>query len=194
MLGCACFLLQAAKTCSAAVPLCPACALPGLYLPLRCVNSPISLGARSSQHRIYRDIRFSSDKTPYKCNFAFTTSRGGRKGIWAKYHLYIEPGFSVLACGLWQPDKPVLERLRARILASTPGPGPLRAAITNPEFVALFGPAERASDGSRQNVFGYNDELKVAPKGIEKTHPQIDLLRLRTIAVVKPWVSLQGDH
>lgn len=104
--------------------------------------------------------------------------------MWAKYHLYIEPGYSLIACGLWQPDKAVLQRLRDRVLG-TPGPGPLRNAISRPEFVALFGAAQPGPNGRRQNVFGHSDELKVAPKGIEKTHPQIDLLRLRTIAVVK---------
>ncbi|GMK54461.1 hypothetical protein CspeluHIS016_0110470 [Cutaneotrichosporon spelunceum] len=142
------------------------------------------LPAKDVCHRIYRDVRFSSDKTPYKCNFAFTTSRGGRKGIWAKYHLYIEPGYSLMACGLWQPDKVLLQRLRNRILGN-PGPGAFRDAISRPQFVALFGAAEPGENGRRQNVFGHDDELKTAPKGIDKTHPQIDLLRLRTIAVVK---------
>jgi hypothetical protein len=82
----------------------------------------------------------------------------------------------------------VLQRLRDRVLGN-PGPGPLRDAISRPEFVALFGPAQPGPNGRRQNVFGHNDELKVAPKGIQKTHPEIDLLRLRTIAVVKQWVS-----
>ncbi|CAK9786604.1 hypothetical protein CC85DRAFT_290700 [Cutaneotrichosporon oleaginosum] len=146
------------------------------------------LPARDICHRIYRDVRFSSDKTPYKCNFAFTTSRGGRRGIWAKYHLYIEPGYSLIACGLWQPDKAVLQRLRDRLLGN-PGPDPFREAISKPEFVELFGPPQ--PNGRRQNVFGHSDELKVAPKGIEKTHPLIDLLRLRTIAVVKHFTDDQ---
>ncbi|BEJ16433.1 hypothetical protein CspHIS471_0510380 [Cutaneotrichosporon sp. HIS471] len=149
------------------------------------------LPAKDICHRIYRDVRFTADKTPYKCNFAFTTSRGGRKGIWAKYHVYIEPGYSIMACGLWQPDKTLLQRLRDRILGS-PGPGPLQDAISRPEFVALFGPAEPDKvKGKRQNVFGHDDELKMAPKGIDKTHPLIHLLRLRTIAVVKHFTDDQ---
>ncbi|BEI85586.1 hypothetical protein CcaverHIS002_0509870 [Cutaneotrichosporon cavernicola] len=149
------------------------------------------LPAKDICHRIYRDVRFTSDKTPYKCNFAFTTSRGGRKGIWAKYHVYIEPGYSIMACGLWQPDKTLLQRLRDRILGS-PGPGPLQDAISSPEFVALFGPAEPDKvKGKRQNVFGHDDELKMAPKGIDKNHPLIHLLRLRTIAVVKHFTDDQ---
>jgi uncharacterized protein (DUF2461 family) len=84
----------------------------------------------------------------------------------------------------------VLQRLRDRVLGN-PGPGPLRDAISRPEFVALFGPAQPGPNGRRQNVFGHNDELKVAPKGIQKTHPEIDLLRLRTIAVVKHFTNEQ---
>lgn len=118
-----------------------------------------------------------------------TYSRSGRRGIWAGYHLYLEPGgYSILACGLWQPDKVVLQRLRDRVQARSPGPGPLRAAIGAGPFVDLFGQAEPHPLKRRQNVFGHSDELKVAPKGVPKDHPDIDLLKLRSIAVVKQYV------
>ncbi|WWC72475.1 uncharacterized protein I206_106437 [Kwoniella pini CBS 10737] len=134
-------------------------------------------------HRIYRDVRFSSDKTPYKRNFSMSTSRGGRKGIWAAYHLSISPNNkSLLACGIWQPFKNELSLIRQNLLKN---PKKFRKCISDIEFIKLFGePKEDKKTGKRQNVFGNDDALKVAPKGIEKDHKDIDLLKLRSIAVV----------
>ncbi|WWC65166.1 uncharacterized protein I303_107780 [Kwoniella dejecticola CBS 10117] len=139
-------------------------------------------------HRIYRDVRFSSDKTPYKRNFSMSTSRGGRKGIWAAYHLSISPNNkSLLACGVWQPGKDELALIRHRLLAS---PQQFRDCISAPDFVRLFGEA-KDKKGKRQNVFGNDDALKVAPKGVEKDHKDIDLLKLRSIAVVHHFTDEQ---
>ncbi|KAL1409878.1 hypothetical protein Q8F55_003877 [Vanrija albida] len=132
-------------------------------------------------HRIYRDVRFSSDKTPYKSNFSMSTSRGGKKGTWAGYHLSICPrGHSILACGKWQPSRDDIAAIRANILLD---PAPFRAAIGAPAFTKLFGKAEPGKKGKAQNVFGHHDELKVAPKGVDKTHKDIDLLKLRSVVV-----------
>ena len=134
------------------------------------------------QHRIYRDVRFSSDKTPYKKSFSFGTSRGGRKGVWAGYYLSISPNSnSILACGVWQPGKNELATIRHHLLTE---PERFRAVISSPEFERLFGVAKPHPKGKRQNVFGHEDALKVAPKGVEKGHKDIDLLKLRTVAVV----------
>jgi uncharacterized protein (DUF2461 family) len=118
-----------------------------------------------------------------------STSRGGRKGIWAGYYLGISPnGHSLLAAGVWQPGKDELATMRQKILAN---PETLRDCISRPEFVELFGPPKAGPKGKRQNVFGHDDALKVAPKleGVDKTHKDIDLLKLRSIAVVKKYVS-----
>jgi uncharacterized protein (TIGR02453 family) len=134
-----------------------------------------------AQHRIYRDVRFSSDKTPYKKSFSLSTSRGGRKGIWAAYHLSISPNDrSLLACGVWQPGKNELASIRHSI---TTEPQAFRDEISKPAFVKLFGPAKPGPKGARQNVFGNDDALKVAPKGVDKEHKDIDLLKLRSVAV-----------
>jgi uncharacterized protein (DUF2461 family) len=114
-----------------------------------------------------------------------STSRGGRKGIWAGYYLGISPnGHSVLAAGVWQPGKDELANMRQSILRD---PSVLRDCISRPDFVEMFGPPKPGPKGKRQNVFGHDDALKVAPKleGVDKTHKDIDLLKLRSIAVVK---------
>lgn len=63
----------------------------------------------------------------------------------------------------------------------------LRRIISAPDFTKLFGPASPDGNGkgARCNVFGHDDQLKVAPKGVAKDHQDIDLLKLRSIAVVK---------
>lgn len=63
----------------------------------------------------------------------------------------------------------------------------MRNIISAPDFIKLFGPAspDGKGKGARCNVFGHDDQLKVAPKGVAKDHPDIDLLKLRSIAVVK---------
>ena len=139
------------------------------------------------QHRIYRDVRFSSDKTPYKKNFSLSTSRGGRKGVWAGYYLQISPNAnSMIASGVWQPGKNELQTIRHHLLTE---PARFRRVIGHQDFVRLFGPPKPHPKGKRQNVFGHDDALKVAPKGVEKGHKDIDLLKLRSVAVFHKWVA-----
>jgi len=119
-----------------------------------------------------------------------STSRSGRKGIWAGYHLYLCPGDVFLACGSWQPEKDILQRIRARLMAPG-GAQPLRNVISAPEFVKLFGEAKPLPNGGRRNIFGHPDQLKVAPKGVDKTHPEIDLLKLRSMTVLRRFTDKQ---
>ncbi|KAG6845256.1 hypothetical protein H0H87_011991 [Tephrocybe sp. NHM501043] len=142
-------------------------------------------------HRIYRDVRFSNDKTPYKKGFSASFSRSGRKGIWAGYHvaseqnclglispLYstyrlVKPGNeSILAAGSWCPGRSELANIRANILRPA-GADRLREVLANPEFVTFFGEPQPGKDGARQSVFGMDDELKVAPKGVDKNHRSV---------------------
>lgn len=65
--------------------------------------------------RIYRDIRFSHDPTPYRPFFSAAFSRTGRKGPYACYYVHCEPGATFLGGGLWMPDAAALAKLRASI-------------------------------------------------------------------------------
>ncbi|KAK7042310.1 hypothetical protein R3P38DRAFT_2889679 [Favolaschia claudopus] len=130
-------------------------------------------------HRIYRDTRFSNNKTPYKTGFSASFSRSGRKGIFAFYHVMIKPGDqSMIAAGAWCPGKNELDTIRSNIQRDSTR---LRQVISDPTFVKYFGEPKPGS--SRRSIFGREDELKVAPKGIAKTHPDIDLLKCRSFAV-----------
>ncbi|PBK86992.1 hypothetical protein ARMGADRAFT_1017025 [Armillaria gallica] len=130
-------------------------------------------------HRIYRDIRFSNDKTPYKKNLSASFSRSGRKGTFAAYHIFLKPGGeSLFAGGLWCPGRNELATIRTNIKHNS---SQLRDIISSPEFVKYFG---EPKPGKRNNIFGRDDELKVAPKGVDKDHPDIDLLKCRSFAVI----------
>ncbi|KIM64983.1 hypothetical protein SCLCIDRAFT_63538, partial [Scleroderma citrinum Foug A] len=136
-------------------------------------------------HRIYRDIRFSNDKTPYKTGLSASFSRSGRKGIFA----FFKPGDeSVIAAGAWCPGKNELSSIRNHILHSSDR---LREIISHPDFVANFGEPRPHPKGKRQSVFGHEDELKTAPKGVNKSHSDIDLLKCRSLAVSRTFKDEQ---
>lgn len=65
--------------------------------------------------RIYRDIRFSPDPTPYKTHFSAAWSRTGRKGPYAGYYVQISPGSSFVGAGVWHPEAPPLALMRQDI-------------------------------------------------------------------------------
>jgi len=149
---------------------------------LRKVDTQIPpLPARDVLHRIYRDMRFSNDKTPYKTNLSASFSRSGRKGTFAHYHVSIQPRGSFVAAGVWCPGKNELSTIRHNIQRN---PSRLRDIISSNDFVRFFGPPTPHPKGERQSIFNRDDELKVAPKGIAKDHKDIDLLKLRSFAVV----------
>ncbi|KAL2260062.1 hypothetical protein VTK26DRAFT_6047 [Humicola hyalothermophila] len=71
---------------------------------------------RDVNFRIYRDIRFSNDPTPYKPHFSAAFSRTGRKGPYACYYVHVEPGgHCFVGGGLWHPDASALHKIRASI-------------------------------------------------------------------------------
>ncbi|KAF5373461.1 hypothetical protein D9615_009438 [Tricholomella constricta] len=94
-------------------------------------------------------------------------------------------GESIIAAGTWCPGRAELANLRTNIQNSS---ARLRRVLSAPAFVEHFGaPTPSREDGgvgARQSVFGADDELKVAPKGVDKSHPDIDLLKCRSFSVV----------
>lgn len=74
------------------------------------------LDARRCIYRIYRDLRFSPDKTPYKIHFgAYMTGFGGRTSPYGGYYIHLEPDSPLLAGGVWCPTSPMLKKLRRDI-------------------------------------------------------------------------------
>ncbi len=74
------------------------------------------LDARRCIYRIYRDLRFSQDKTPYKTHFgAYMTGFGGRTSPYGGYYVHLEPDAPFLSGGVWCPTSPMLKKLRRDI-------------------------------------------------------------------------------
>ncbi|KZV85416.1 hypothetical protein EXIGLDRAFT_623116, partial [Exidia glandulosa HHB12029] len=95
----------------------------------------------------------------------------------------VKPGGSLFAAGLWDPAKDSLATIR-HVHHLTRNPQEFRDIISAADFVEFFGEATPHPKRERQNVFGADDELKNAPKGVDKKHKDIDLLRLRSFAVI----------
>ena len=117
--------------------------------------------------RIYRDIRFSPDKRPYKTHFGSFISKGGFKSNRAGYYFHVQPGECYLGGGIWMPPKDVLKALRTAIYDH---PEEMRAILEEPGFKKYF----TDFDG---------EKLKKAPAGFPADFPHIDLLRTKSYAV-----------
>ena len=125
---------------------------------------------KSKMMRIYRDVRFSKDKTPYKAHFANSYSRLGKE-LRGGYFLRIRPGESFLAGGFWEPNKDDLFRIRKEIEQDA---SEIRDVLKDKNYVKHF--------GGKFESFG---ELKTAPRGFDKEHPDVDLLRKKGFIAVE---------
>ena len=118
--------------------------------------------------RIYRDVRFSKDKTPYQPHFAGSFSRAGAH-LRGGYYLRIRPGESFIAAGFWEPNKEDIYRIRKEFEVDA---NPFRKVINEPGFKKIWG--ELVGDG-----------VKTAPKGFNKEDPNIDLIRKKQFIFVR---------
>ncbi len=116
--------------------------------------------------RIFRDVRFSHDKSPYKSNFGSFIAKGGRKSSYAGYYFHIEPEGSFIGGGIYMPAAESLKAIRDYI------------AENGEEFSGLI------NNAKFKKVFPemMDDKLKTAPKGYSPDHEFIDLLRYKSFA------------
>lgn len=127
---------------------------------------------KSCMMRIYRDVRFSTDKLPYKKNFGIVFCKGARLDPGTCYYLHIEPGDrSFLAGGYWMPEAEHLRAIRQEIDYNA---DKLMHILESPGFKKHLKKLDES------------DKLKTAPKGFEKDHPQIELLKLKSFTVSSP--------
>lgn len=111
--------------------------------------------------RIYRDVRFSKDKTPFKTHFGGSFHRK-KPELRGGYYLHIQPNNeSFIATGFWQPHKDDLFRIRKEFEMDA---SEMRDIMNNPDFKAVWGELE-------------GEEVKTAPKGFSKEHENIDLIK-----------------
>jgi len=118
--------------------------------------------------RIYRDTRFSHDKTPYKSNFGAYFSRGGKNGGYAGYYFNLEPASIFLSGGLYLPMPNILKSVRTEIFEN---PQEFKKIISTPDFKKLFGEVWYGDSEK--------EKLKTAPKGFPKDFELIEILKYK---------------
>lgn len=123
---------------------------------------------KKSVYRIYRDIRFSKDKTPFKTFWggSFTRATNARRG---GYYFHLEQGNSFFAGGFWGPNAADLKRIRSEFAHDAK---PFQKIVDSKSFVNTFGTLQ-------------GEQLKTAPKGFDSNHEAIDLLRYKQFLVIK---------
>jgi len=117
--------------------------------------------------RIYRDVRFSKNKAPYKTNMGAYFVEGGKKSDKAGFYIQVEPGNSFIAGGCWMPQAPQLKAIRQEIDYNLPD---FEKVIHEKSFKKLFG---ELSDM----------RLKTTPKGYDSSNPAITHLRQTSFIV-----------
>jgi len=123
--------------------------------------------AKECIFRIYRDVRFSKDKSPYKTHMgAHITSAAKKSEIHSRagYYIHIGPGESMLAGGAYLPQGPWIKSIRQEIAYNADD---FRKIINSKKFKEHFGEIE-------------GEKLKKAPKGYEPDHPEIELLKYKS--------------
>lgn len=121
---------------------------------------------KTAAYRIYRDIRFKEDKSPYKTYFSAYISPYGKNLTRAGYYLQMGPQTdSGLYGGLWFPDSATLKKVRKAMVDNIEE---IRTIINSPDMKRVF-------------PEWCGDALKTVPKGYDRNHPDADLLRLKDI-------------
>ena len=140
-----------------------------LILGLGAIEDMRGVTARDCVMRIYRDIRFSKDKTPYKTGMGASIGQGGKKSYRCHYYLHLQPGdVSMVAGGLHEPESAQINRFRAAISRN---PRKFKAIVAHASFKRYFG-----------EIGG--EKLKTVPQGYDREHPEIELLRMKEVVAV----------
>ncbi|MDB5011941.1 MAG: hypothetical protein JWQ25_143 [Daejeonella sp.] len=137
---------------------------------------PENLNPKDCVMRIYRDIRFSLNKTPYKTNFGIGISPNGKNFKGPGYYLHIEPDRSFVAGGSWFPEVNELKAIRQEIDYNY---SQLQEVIEDEKFKKYFQELDR--EGA----------LKTSPKGYPADHPHIHLLKLKSFTASHQLSNLQ---
>lgn len=131
------------------------------------------LTVKDCTYRIYRDIRFSPDKRPYKTHIGVYVCPGGKKSQLAGYYFHLQPEneeyleSSLISAGLYNPSKEMLKAIREEIMY-------------NGE------PFAEALAKAKNFVFFESSMMTRVPLGYPKDHPYADYLRLRNYAIAQP--------
>jgi uncharacterized protein (TIGR02453 family) len=125
------------------------------------------LAVKDCVYRIYRDIRFSHDKRPYKDYFSGVIGKGGRHTVQSCYYAHFGVQELMLCGGIWQPEKPVLDQLRGLIDAES---DEFLAIVNHPDITSRYQ--------------WMSQSLKTMPKGYAKDHPMAQYLKMKEYLLV----------
>ena len=144
----------------------------GDFLPqLKALDPQINVDdPKKCMFRIYRDVRFSKNKAPYKTNFGAFFAKDGRKSGHAGYYMHIEPDHCFIGGGIYKPDAQSLKAIRQHIYDH---PEDFKNIIKNDEFQSYF-----------PEIHG--EKLKRAPKDFPKEFKDIELLKHKSYAMIHP--------
>jgi uncharacterized protein (TIGR02453 family) len=154
--------------------------LAGLGQKIRSFDANIPVEPKKAIYRIYRDIRFSKDKTPYKTQIAASFSyRGKERKTDAGFYFHLNDTAVGIGGGMYMPDADQLKSVRKAIALDAK---PLIAALSGKKFIRLFGGLQ-------------GDMLARVPKGYPPDHPAAELLKRRQFlcwAEFEPSVALEA--
>jgi uncharacterized protein (TIGR02453 family) len=129
------------------------------------------LHAKDCTYRIYRDVRFSSDKTPYKTHMGAYLNKGGKKVATAGYYFHVEPGRSMAGGGLWMPMPAELNKVRQEI------------DYNFAEWTKILG--DRRFKKYFAEGLDKDEILSRPPKGYDAENPAIGFLKLKSFVVTR---------
>lgn len=131
-----------------------------------------TVSGKKSLHRIYRDVRFSKEKTPYNTHWGggFKRATKSRRG---SYYYHLEPGNSFVAIGFWGPEPADLKRIRDEFSYD---PKKIRSILKNKTFIKTFGELK-------------GEQIKTSPKGFSADNEAIDLLRYKQFLLIKKFTD-----
>ncbi|MCU0391215.1 MAG: DUF2461 domain-containing protein [Thermoflexibacter sp.] len=121
--------------------------------------------AEDTMFRIYRDVRFSKDKSPYKPHFSAYFCKGGKNSEMAGYYIHIEPDANFfIGGGKWMPQGDLLKKIRQEIDYNIED---FLQIIGNKDFKKYFTELE-------------GERLKTIPKGYAADHPHLEIIKLKS--------------
>jgi uncharacterized protein (TIGR02453 family) len=126
------------------------------------VDNIETISGKKSLFRIYRDVRFSKDKSPYKPYFGARMARA-TKWLRGGHYIHIEPGNCFIAAGFFSPNSADLKLIREDIAHDSK---PLKKILADSDFKNIWGTFQ-------------GEAVKTAPRGFDKDHPDIELIRLK---------------
>lgn len=136
----------------------------------------VGIDPKSCVFRIYRDVRFSKDKSPYKTNLGAFVAPGGKKAMSPGYYFHVQPGMFFAAAGKHMPDAAELLKVRNAIAKNTKD---FLKIVEAKKFRDRFGDLD-------------GDRLSKPPKGFPADHPAIEYLKLKSFTVSEEFTEKEA--